>query len=185
MNTSLVNHETFDAAQRGEAQALWTVYEHFYAYARKFGLTEAQHHDFLHRAMQAGHRDAQFEVAKLLRGGWLSFNNDHSLRVVNQEPNQDDLDRARELVTLAAAQGEEHAQHMLQNLPEAEWHARTMHRSPFGVHAELLHTSLEEAEADQATPANTHYLWYALTVIAVLVVMWAAWMMYTAKLAQV
>lgn len=180
-----VSRDIYQAARRGEASALWTVYENFYAYAKEYQLAESQHHEFLRQAMQAGNRDAQFEVAKLLRGGWLSFASDDTLRVVNQQPTQDDLDRARELVNLAAGQGQETAQHMLDNLPEAEWNARTVHRSPFGVHANLIRNPLEETEEAQVTPASTHYLWYALAALAVLVVLWAAWALYSAKLAQV
>lgn len=186
MNPSPPDQATLDAARQGDAQASYTVYTHYQPYAQAFGLSEAGQYDYLRQAMQAGLPEAQFEVAKLLRGGWLTLSG-HTLHPTDQQPTQADLNAAHDLITRAAAQGHERAQAMLHNLGSADWDAATARRSSFGAHAPMLRDPTEQAEErelEAAGQSGVNWLMRIITILAIAVLLWGAWSMYNSRLAE-
>lgn len=174
------------AAQSGDAHASWTVYTHFQHYAQALRLPVEKQYQFLQQALQAGHAEAQFEVAKLLRGGWLTLQG-ATLNITDQQPTQADLNTAHNLLEQAAAQGHERAANMLHNLPPSDWDARTARRSSFGTHAPMLRDPQEQAEEDElaaAENAKPNWPLRLLLLIAVAFLLWGAWSLYSARLAQ-
>lgn len=174
-----VSRDILNAAHAGDPPAAWEVYSHFHAYERAFTLPAAEQHALLLQSARAGHADAQFETAKLLRGGWLSLDGD-TLRETDEHPTQANLNAARLLLDQAAAQGHERAQAMLTNLPPSEWHTQSVHRSPYGTHQPLRRDEHTERQDDEQHRRRNPLL-PVLVAAALIALAFMAWLLFTMK----